>query len=80
MIKWLLWLLIAVIVMLSSVIIRINKYPVFIGFKHESIQPRETDKREYYLYLFFSIRDCNPCLDSIEILKMAHPTFLWVTG
>ncbi len=73
--KWVLWLLAAAIVMLSSYIYRINRSPALFGFKQNAIQKSETEKRVFRLYYFFSIRDCSPCLESIEIIKKYSKTF-----
>lgn len=67
--KVILWISLAVSILLLSLIIRINKYPVLYGFKHKGIQLSETNKRQFYLYFCFSIKDCNSCLDTIDIIK-----------
>ncbi len=67
--KSLLWLLIAFIFLSISFILRINKQPIFLGFKHKSIHNNNIERKDFYLYYFFSLANCKPCLESLHILK-----------
>jgi len=67
--KSLLWLLIAINFLSISFILRINKRPIFLGFKHNSSHHNKIEKKDYYLYYFFSLANCKPCLESLHILK-----------
>jgi len=81
LIKTLKWALIGVIILyLCSVIYKQRIYPVLYHFPIEDILNHTGDEIKIHLILFFSIRNCQPCLKPIINYLNHAPSYVQVLG
>ena len=76
MTKYIIVLLIVCILALSSYIYRYNKTNIFNNFPYEKLSKLNDDMKDsLHLFLFFSIKNCPPCLDIIDVLNDLENNF-----
>ena len=73
--NYIIGLLIVFALFLSSVIYKRNKEPILQKFPIEKIV-KKTDSPEFYIYLFFSKRNCHSCLRVIDVLNNLPKYFI----
>ena len=68
--------LLAVIIVLISFLYRFNHSPIYKGFPIDvNNKLSETGEDVFYLYYFFSYKDCQPCLETLSVLNRISSPF-----
>jgi len=74
--KYIIVLLIVCILALSSYIYKLNKTNIFYNFPYEKLNKINDEMKDsLHLFLFFSIKNCPPCLDIIDVLNDLENNF-----
>jgi len=65
--NYIILLLVVIILALSSYVYKIHKENIFQKFPNHVID--NESESSLYLFLFFSVKNCRPCLDIVEVLN-----------
>lgn len=60
---------------LASIIYRSSRVSIYHGFPYNKLNNVEDAETPLYLFLFFSMQSCSPCLDVIEVLNRLPEEF-----
>jgi hypothetical protein len=69
-------LLLVTIILLGSFLYNINQHNIYHGFQNEKIYNKGDIENPFYLFFFFSYKNCSPCLEVIYVLNNLPPPFV----
>lgn len=69
-------LLLVIIILLGSFLYKINHHNIYHGFQNVKIDDNGDIKNPFYLFFFFSYKNCIPCLEVISVLNNLPPPFV----
>lgn len=71
-------LLLVIIILLGSFLYKINQRDVYHGFQDVKNNNKGDIENPFYLFFFFSYKNCSPCLEVIDVLNKLRPPFVVV--
>lgn len=71
-------LLLVTIILLGSFVYKINQNNIYQGFPNITINNKNKYEDSFYLFFFFSYKNCPPCLKVISVLNNLPPQFIVV--
>jgi len=71
-------LLLVSIILLGSFVYKINQNNIYQGFTNITTNNKDKYENSFYLFFFFSYKNCQPCLEVISVLNNLPPPFVVV--
>jgi thiol-disulfide isomerase/thioredoxin len=68
-------LLIVLVIVIISFQYKTNRRGIFSNFPGDDLQPHESIDAPVFLFLFFSLKSCQPCLEIVEVLNNLPSNF-----